>query len=283
MTKIIYDSVCCGCHGVVSNENAKNILNDDLSIEPSDYIDAGPIVSKKIIKLYDGIELLTGYKIPKDLNSAVLCSTCCQKIESFTVFRMQLLDTFEKRANYNNPENVSKSISDSGSIRRLEDQRNSSIVDKIGDVIVNKIPNNYRLSEPKVTVDDGINVIDNSIPLELNNSLSDESETNDSLGSNRLSNDHENNNLNDLDYSNEVTDINHSKVIFSKVQDNDIESEVDIYSGEYDEVLELDVQCKNDDITDLASISESEAEIYDYEPIGKRIKNYNALSPALLF
>ncbi|XP_043682612.1 superoxide-generating NADPH oxidase heavy chain subunit C-like [Vespula pensylvanica] len=277
------DSVCCGCQGIVSNENAKNILNDDLLIESSDYIDAGSIVCKKIIKLYDGIELLTGYKVPKDLNSAVLCASCCQKIESFTVFRMQLLDTFEKRTNYNNSENISKSISNLESLQCLEHQKNSLIMDKITDVIVNKIPNNYRLLEPKITVDDGIDVIDNSIPLELNNSLSDESETNDSLGSNKLSNDQENNNLNDSDYSNEVPDINHSKVAFSKIQDNDIESEVDIYSGEYDEVLELDVQCKNDDITDSENFSESEAEIYDYEPIGKKIKNYNALSSALLF
>lgn len=223
------------------------------------------------------------FKVPKDLSSAVLCATCCQKIESFTVFRMQLLDTFEKRTNYSNSENISKSISNLESLQCLEHQKNSLIMDKITDVIVNKIPNNYRLLEPKITVDDGIDVIDNSIPLELNNSLSDESETNDSLGSNKLSNDQENNNLNDSDYSNEVPDINHSKVAFSKIQDNDIESEVDIYSGEYDEVLELDVQCKNDDITDSENFSESEAEIYDYEPIGKKIKNYNALSSALLF
>ncbi|KAL2731082.1 serine/threonine-protein kinase pakA-like [Vespula squamosa] len=277
------DSICYGCQRVVSNENAKNILNDDLLIESSDYVDAGSIVCKKIIKLYDGIELLTGYKVPKDLNSAVLCTTCCQKIESFTVFRMQLLDTFEKRASYSNSENISKPISNLESLQCLEHQKNNLVVDKITDVIVNKIPNNYRLLEPKITVDDGVNVIDNSISLELNNSLSDESETNDSLGSNKLSNDQENNNLNDSDYSNEVPDINHSKVVFSKIQYNDIESEVDIYAGEYDEVLELDVQCKNDDITDLANFSESEAEIYDYEPIGKKIKNYNALSPALLF
>lgn len=193
------------------------------------------------------------------------------------------MDTFEKRANLSNSKDIPKSITNLESIRCLEHQRNGLIVDKITRVIVDKIPNNYRLLEPKVTVDDGINAIDNGIPLELNNSLSDESETNDSLGSNKLPNDQDSNNLNDLDCSNEVPDINHSKVVFSKVRDNDMESEVDVYSGEYDEVLELDVQRKSDDMTDLASFSESEAEIYDYEPIGKKIKNYDAPLPALLF
>ncbi|KAK2583144.1 hypothetical protein KPH14_009168 [Odynerus spinipes] len=275
---------CCGCHREISNENAKNILNDDLVIGSSDYVDiAGPIVSMKIIKLRDVVELLTGYKVSKNENCAVLCMTCCQKIESFIIFRMQLLASFEKLSKYNDSGNMSKPISDPESLQCFKHQKNSTTMDQCANVITNEIPDNYKLLEPKVTVDDDVIVDDKDVPLELITSLNDESETNDSFGSNKLPNDQENNNLNDSDNSNEMQDVNDSKEIFSKVQDNDIESEVDVYSGEDEEVLELDIQCKKDDIIDAESETESETEICDYGPIGKKMKNYNALSSVVLF
>lgn len=264
--------VCCGCNREVSKENAKNILNDDLTIESSDYVDiAGLTIGSKIMKLHDGVELLTGYKVTKAEDSAILCMTCYQKVESFMIFRMQLLASFEKLPKRSDSKNISKSVPDSQPLQCFERREN-----------IMTILDNYKLLEPKITVDDDA-ADDNNASLELNNSLNDESETNDSLGSNKLPNDQENNNLNDSDNSNEIQDVNNSKEVFAKVQDNDIESEVDLYSGEDDEVLELDIPNIKSDIIDSESSFESETEVCDYEPIGKKIKNYNALSPAVLF
>lgn len=273
--------VCCGCRREVSSENAKNILNDNLVIRFSDNFDINqPILGTKTIKLHDGVESLTGHKVSKAQDSKALCTACCEKMESFMIFRMQLLASFNELSILNDSGNISKSATASEHLESFEDQNDNKSTDKIADY--NEISDNYKLIEPKVTVDD-IDTHDNNIPIELNNSLNDESETNDSLGSNKLLNEQENNNFNDTENSNELQDIDETEKVFLEVQDNDIESEVDVYSGKDDEVLELDIQCRKDNIVDITNSSDSETEVCDYEPIGKKIKSYNALSPAVLF
>lgn len=83
--------------------------------------------------------------------------------------------------------------------------------------------------------------------------------------------------------SSESSDIDVSQQSISKLQENDIESEIDVCSGEADEVLELDVQCRQNEAINISSSSESEIEVCDYEPSGKKIKHYNTLSPTILF
>ncbi|KAK2583142.1 hypothetical protein KPH14_009166 [Odynerus spinipes] len=250
--------VCCGCHSEVSDVDAKNILNDDLVIGSPDCVDTtGSIIGTKIIKLRDVVELLTGYKVSKDENCAILCMTCCQKIESFIIFRMQLLTSFKKLSKYNDSRNMSKSIPDPKSSECFKHKKDSTVMDQHTNVISNEVSDNYKLLESNVMV---VNADHNNVPLMLNNSLNYESETNYISRSNKLLNDQKNKNLNDSDNLNKIQGINDSKEVFSKVQEKNIESEVDVHSGKNDEVLKLDTQHTKDNI-DAANSSESETEV----------------------
>lgn len=149
-------------------------------------------------------------------------------------------------------------------------------VNSIGDKISNK----------RITIEDVINVDETSTPSDYNLQLSNQVAT-DSINSinnmAELENNQENNNSSDLENCNNDSNISICREIVLKVQDNDIESEIDVCSGEDEEVLELDNHSKRTNIVEIDTSSESDIEVCDYEPIGKRIKNYHTFSPRLLF
>lgn len=71
--------------------------------------------------------------------------------------------------------------------------------------------------------------------------------------------------------------------ILSRKVDIDLESDIDVCSGEDDEVLELDFKDCKQEVTEISSTSDSDVEVCDYEPSGKRMKSYNTLPPAIQF
>lgn len=64
--------------------------------------------------------------------------------------------------------------------------------------------------------------------------------------------------------------------------DHEIESEIDVVSGEEDDILELDIEKAKNETVEINSSSESDIEVCDYEPACKKI-NYSALSPSIEF
>ena len=140
-----------------------------------------------------------------------------------------------------------------------------------------------KLPEKKSISEDLINVDENSTSLDVDLVQNDEEDTTDSINCSRLQNDQENNNLNETDSSNDNTDVQNCEGSPSRVQDTDIESEIDVCSGDDDEVLEMQDQGRKVNVSEAQSSSESDIEVCDYEPTGKRIKNLNAFSQPVPF
>lgn len=69
----------------------------------------------------------------------------------------------------------------------------------------------------------------------------------------------------------------------NKIINNDIESDIDVCSGDDDEILELDINNAQNEITEVEESSGSDIDVCDYEPSGKRTKNYNTLSQPVQF
>lgn len=105
-------------------------------------------------------------------------------------------------------------------------------------------------------------------------------ETNDSVAASASQNDQENNNV-ESDNSADATFSSSMDDSLTK-PDYDIESEIDVCSGEDDDVLELDVHKQNSETVEINSSSEEEIEVCDYEPMGKR-GNYNTYTPPIRF
>lgn len=120
-------------------------------------------------------------------------------------------------------------------------------------------------------IEDLINIEDNSMSSDNNC---------DSIIS-KFQNDQENNNCKDSDNEDNLLNSNDEKFKKKNI-DYDIESEIDVCSGEEDDVLELDVQKSNGETVEINSSSESDIEVCDYEPTGKR-GNYNTYTPPIRF
>lgn len=251
--------ICCGCRRKVSQNERRDILADEPLIgfyeEPENRKSHNNL---KRIKLSDALELITAAKIDRTKERFVnLCDACFEKLESYINFRARLLASFGK----------------STTARQSTEKPSDRIT----------LPSND--SPSSTDSEDVINVEEADGSLEPNSGVSsvDEADANDSGRDAKLRNDQENNNLYDSEISSDSADLAVSKDAPPKIQENDIESEIDVCSGEDDEVLELDSQCKTDNPVELDSSSESDLEVCDYEPIGKRIKNYNSLTPSVLF
>lgn len=251
--------VCHGCRKNVSQSERRDILAEDRSIEIYEKPESPKSSNdSKHITLSNAIELITGANIDKTTERFVnLCTACFEKVESYVNFRAQLLASFGKSTTV--------------------DQTTESPFDRA-------VPLPLENSPSTTDTEDEINVDEDNGSLELNliSSSTDEADANDSIRDAKLRNDQENNNLYDSEISNDSADLAMPKAVFPKIQENDIELEIDVCSGEDDEVLELDSQCKTSNPVELESSSESDLEVCDYEPIGKRIKNYNSLSCMLL-
>lgn len=191
-----------------------------------------------------------------------ICESCFQKLKASIDFRSQLLVTKNLIFNDMLKENVSF-VSDQ-KVSRLS----NSLEDTTLDLSRNKESESSNV-EKKISDEDLISVDDNAAIKTEN------SEMNESIDD-KLQNDQENNNV---DSDNSAEDTFSSSLV---KPDYDIESEIDVCSGEDDDVLELDVHKQNNETVEINSSSESEIEVCDYEPMGKR-GNYNTYTPPIRF
>lgn len=129
----------------------------------------------------------------------------------------------------------------------------------------------------KAPADDLINVDEDSTSLEVSIHSSEQNEISNSSIS-RLQIDQTNNNIHETDNSTfNVAPSSGKNDVNLKISEPNKESEIDVCSLEEDEVLELDVPKKRNEIVEIvSSSSESDIEVCDYEPPCKR-KTYNIL------
>ncbi|XP_033220191.1 uncharacterized protein LOC117174884 [Belonocnema kinseyi] len=276
-------AVCCVCQQKLSSENnKKNIFKDDLIIRNESEKAEGINYEERAMKLYSGIELITHQKIFETCGSPVyLCDPCFKKLEGFLNFREQVLSSFGIIFNGQSSFNLlkEKSLESQPGKSKLEDSQKTTIeLDYLEEEISDspKLPD--RISAPEVL----INVDESSISVDVDFVESEEIDTNNSLNCSRLQNDQDNNNLNESDSSSDHIEVQRCEDSPLRVQESDIESEIDVCSGDDDEILEMQAQRK-ENILEVETSSESEIEVCDYEPTGKRIKDLNSLSQALPF
>ncbi|XP_054014311.1 ABC transporter H family member 2-like [Hylaeus anthracinus] len=266
-------AVCCGCFKTLTDVEQKNIFDETLRIFIDDYIENSNKIDecKKQLKLSESIELIMGIKIVQSNEQSVnLCDNCFQNIQLYINLRTRLLHSLRSLKNGSNSNEPSSKNECTKTSQNQQDNQSIENVD----------------TNKKVVFEDVINVDENSTPLEFNSQLSDQetADTNDSINNvTDLQDDQENNNSSDLENSNTNSSPSMSREIPLKVKDNDIESEIDVCSGDDEEVLELDNQDTRANIVEINTSSESDIEVCDYEPIGKRMKKYHAFSPHLLF
>lgn len=218
-----------------------------------------------------------------------LCDVCFQSVEAYVNFRCHLLktrDPFVSKYKKTAPGTSFSAESNKSAFKPVSKIKTNSLVEKhkVADLLPNnsedsKISNN---SSAKTSSEDLINVDEDSMSFDINIDVNEEKKTNNSL-INGLQNDKKNNNS-------EINSSTFSSVHSSTKNDLPIiapeptkESEIDVCSVEDDEVLELDVPKKRNEIVEIfSSSSESDIEVCDYEPPCKR-KTYSILTrPARL-
>lgn len=252
--------VCCGCRKVLTySDNRKNIFCDDLSISNRGH--------ELHLKVHSAVELLTGNKISKaDGLPTNVCAGCFDQLGLFMNFRMQFINSLSVLLNTD--------VDESGP--------NDKLPNDSGIELNHCKSSTGEFKSPETKSNDSISINENNTLPDVSN-IQNESDTNDSLISIKGSNIQDNGKLNDSESSVEsVGDCRLNETRF-KYQQNDLESDIDVCSGDEDEVLELDIQIRHNEMVEIESSSESDIEVCDYEPNGKRLRNYNALSPPIPF
>ncbi|XP_018400922.1 PREDICTED: uncharacterized protein LOC108778291 [Cyphomyrmex costatus] len=207
--------------------------------------------------LKDAIELITGYTI-SEIDNAILCDICFYKVESYIKFRSQLVASFGRL------NNIQISDLDSSDLKNV-DITNTSLFSKI---------TNTESEIPKEIM----NINENNVSSNCSN-LSSRETTNDSCYTNSPSNFHHYVD-NVSDYGSDIDDNLNVDIARSRIQKSDIESDINVCSGEDDEVLELPVEYKHSEAINISS-TESE-EDYDYGPTFKKIKLSNRISSPVI-
>lgn len=258
-------TTCCVCQLQLSNELHKNIFKDDLVIRST--LDKSEETSNDKIRL--AIELITGRKVFEAKGSSSdLCDQCFQKLQDFMNFRAQILKSFKRLFEEENFSNSSNSeIKNS-----LEFFKDSDDFIDISDCP--KLPDNQMIS------DDLINVDENSGLFDLSLIRNDDDNTNDFANCDKSLTNQRNNNL-DSESSNDNIDVQNFDEIPTRILNNDIESDIDVCSGEDDEILEIEPKIIKENIKEIENSSDSDIEVCDYEPIGKRTKSLNPLYSAI--
>ncbi|KAL0134749.1 hypothetical protein PUN28_001488 [Cardiocondyla obscurior] len=236
------DINCICCKKSCKNNN-KNVFDEKLLISLQENEE-----SNSNITLKKAIELITCYTI-SEIGKPILCETCFHKVESYIKFRSQLINLFEK---FDETQTLDPKPSGSENV----DVTNISLFSKISNT--------------------GSNILENIMSIKKNNAsstlncsnLSSSDTENDSSCTNVLNFLHCVNN--GSDYSSDIEDNLNINASPSKNQKSDIESDVNVCSGEDDEILELSVEPKYNETINVSS-TESEDD-YDYGPTFKRIK-----------
>ncbi|XP_078040103.1 uncharacterized protein LOC144471684 [Augochlora pura] len=254
--------VCCGCFKSILADERKNIFDDNLRISIHEYAENFKETndSMKRMRLSDCIELITGQKIVRMNQKLVdLCPKCFQNVQSYINLRTRLLLSL-------------------CSVKDGSKSKNSFQSEKDLCLLGNTATDDNKLLIEETLVQCAVNKVESDIPMY---SIIDNNNSTDNI--NELGNEQENKTSNDLENCKTNLGTSISRHIDLKHQDTDIESEIDVCSGEDEEILELDDQRRTVNIIEIDTSSESDIDVCDYEPIGKRIKNYHAFSPHLLF
>ncbi|XP_058797420.1 putative uncharacterized protein DDB_G0285495 isoform X2 [Phymastichus coffea] len=286
--------ICRSCRRSLDETNENNIFQKEILIKS---IDLQSINNKKwSMKVSSAIELITGQKVLQEMKlPRKLCQVCLQNVEAFVNFRIQLIRSEEillQLGYSDSKETIDNKCRETQNVPPLHPSISVSNVNNI----IEKSENNDNLTKnessnrlsilkpndertPKSVPEDLINVDDSSVSLDINSHDYDKG-TNAFLIS-KLENDQENNNHNDSDNSANNPEHRNEDIAIKQI-DHDIESEIDVCSGEDDEVLELDVQKQRNETVEINSSSESDIEVCDYEPVGKKA-NYNTFSPPVRY
>ncbi|KMQ92605.1 hypothetical protein RF55_7383 [Lasius niger] len=236
----------CVCCKQLSNDDHRDIFDEKLLIKSREN-NANEEFDKCMI-LREAIELITGYAISK-INDAVLCEICFEKIECYIKFRSQLVTLFGR----SNNTQVSDTNLPSSKSMKITETLNTQATD-IGSEIFKGTTN------------------ENNILTNSNDLSSSGSEINDSSYYSNVLPNFQPVADNISDVSLEFDDNSSVDTSRPKIQKSDIESDVNVCSGEdSDGVLELAIQCEHDNDAINTSLTESE-EDYDYGPTVKKLK-----------
>lgn len=141
----------------------------------------------------------------------------------------------------------------------------------------NETSNCPKQTDKQLVSEDLINVDENSDSIDFTTIYNYNENKNDLKNSSKLKTDQRNNNLNDSDSSNDNIDVLNCVDSPTRILKNDIESDIDVCSGEDDEILEIEATKRNVILKESENSSDSEIEVCDYEPIGKRTRNFSAV------
>lgn len=190
----------------------------------------------KEINIRKGIELITGLAVSTtDGLPGRLCAECNAKLEGFLAFRAQLLKSLRV---FLSPDYNSECSNRPSEARR-------------------------RVNAP---IDQGVTNRSTVLPVAppLSNAEIDSDDASGSElhrgGKIELLQRRENKTV--LEYNGNRSSGESDKI---NVCDEDVESEIDVCSGDDDEVLELDVQSRKDEIYEIESSGESDIQVCDYE------------------
>ncbi|XP_011876689.1 PREDICTED: uncharacterized protein LOC105566900, partial [Vollenhovia emeryi] len=192
-------------------------------------------------------------------DNAFLCETCFRKVESCVNFRCQLVASFARLNDAQMPDLDLPGL-ENASIT------GASLISKASDTDSDASKEITNANESKVAYD-----LDRRSCSEADN---DSSCADMPLNFHRGDVDSASNCGSDIgdDLSADPDDV----AFYSKIQKSDIESEVNVCSGEDDQVLELSVNYEHNEMSNVSS-AESEEEC-DYGPTFKKIKLSNQIS-----
>ncbi|XP_011264691.2 uncharacterized protein LOC105256473 [Camponotus floridanus] len=240
----------CICCKQLSNDNYKNIFDEKLLIKTQGNVRNNEEFDKCMI-LRDAIELITGYTILK-IDDAVLCETCFQKVESYIKFRSELVASFERCTNIQVPD---INLPSSKNMKITENKTSKTQISDAGSEVFREVTN----------------VCENNILTKCSDLSNSESEVNDSLYYSNVLPNFQTFADNTSDSTDDFDDNSNIEISRSKIPKSDIESDVNVCSGEDNNgILELAIQCKHNDPINI-SLTESE-EDYDYGPNVKKFK-----------
>ncbi|XP_043480747.1 GATOR complex protein WDR24-like [Leptopilina heterotoma] len=266
-------ATCCICQRQLSSEiDKKNIFKDCLLIQSDFDKTEEKSTSVKKLRLYTAIELIIGTKVSKSKGSpSILCKQCYRKLEDHINFRTQILISFGKTV-----QDEKSSFSTQQTFVNTKREESQKIKENSSNDIIKSAdcPEN---SDNHQNPDDLINVDENSDSIDLSTLRNNDKDTNDFTNFKKVQTDQKNNNLNDSDSSNDNIDVLNCIESPKRILNNDLESDIDVCSGDDDEILEIESANKKEELNLSENSSESEIEVCDYEPIGKKTRNLDSI------
>ncbi|XP_077258008.1 uncharacterized protein LOC143895075 [Temnothorax americanus] len=241
----------CICCKRLSDDNCRNVFDEKLLIDSQEKDLREE--SDGHVTLRNAVEVITGYTI-SEIGKTILCETCFHKVESYIKFRSQLVASFGR---LNNAQilDLDSSSSENAEIT------NTSLLSEASDT-------GSDASKEMTNVNE-CNYVSNYSDLSSSEAENDSSRTNLQLTFHRYVDDAS-------DYGSDIDDNLNVDTSRSRIQKSDIESDVNVCSGEDDEVSELSVEYERNETVNVSS-TESEEDC-DYGPTFKKIKFSSRIS-----